>query len=99
MEILFLILGSSATGLIIAEISGIPQRFSYWLLNEFDIGTKNKKYEYIKDPLSLKPFSCGLCLSFWTGLTVSLIVGLGFVYALLIGFTASLLTVLLKRFV
>lgn len=78
---------SAAFGYVFAEVSGIPQRYAkfFWML------TKGINQS------SFKPFTCGMCLSFWLGLLSSLLIfNFDPFTALGIGFTASLTAVMLK---
>lgn len=63
-----------AIGLLFAEFSGIPQKISRWLLKKYKIGVPSIPYTGISGfsgpiqqrvPYRLKPFDCGMCLSFW----------------------------------
>lgn len=96
-EYLFLIVGSASLGLGFAEISQIPQAFASFLLNKFNIGKSVKGYDYIKVPYRLKPFDCGYCLSFWTGLISSYYFGYDLIVSLMIGFVAGIVSILIKR--
>lgn len=87
VSVLEVITYSAAFGYVFAEVSGIPQRCAkfFWMLTK---GINRS---------SLKPFTCGMCLSFWSGLLSSyLIFNFDPFTALGIGFTASLTAVMLK---
>ena len=58
-----------AIGLLFAEFSGIPQSFARWLAS-IGIGKANHNgFTFTKKlPYKLKPFGCGLCLTFWIAL-------------------------------
>jgi hypothetical protein len=99
MNELFLIIGSACLGFSFAEISMIPQMFSRFLLSEFNIGSKLKGYEYAKTPLRLKPFDCGYCLSFWVALLSALYFNYIIITALMIGFAATIIAILFKKFI
>lgn len=100
VRILEIIIFSAAFGYVFAEASKIPQNFAQWLLSKgyhtydwkmYNMGFKNPK------PYSLKPFTCGMCLSFWTGFVSSLIYSnFNLPESLGVGFTASLIAVLIK---
>lgn len=68
-----IILYPLAIGLLFAEFSGIPQSFARWLAKKgFGISTLNGFYYANKLPYKLKPFGCGMCLTFWLSLTMSI---------------------------
>ena len=68
-----IILYSVAIGLLFAEFSGIPQRFARWLATKgFGVSTLNGFTSSVKIPYKLKPFGCGMCLTFWISLTMSI---------------------------
>jgi len=96
-NLIFLIIGSACVGFSFAEVSMVPQIFSKWLLDKFNIGQNVKGYQYIKVPYRLKPFDCGYCLSFWTGLLSTYNFNYGFTLAIIAGFTASIVAILLKK--
>lgn len=97
MNELFLIIGSACFGFSFAEVSGIPQAFSRFLYNRFNLGSNVKGYQYIKTPYRLKPFDCGYCLSFWVGLLSSYYIGYELLFALMFGFSASVVAIILKK--
>jgi hypothetical protein len=99
MNELFLIVGSACLGFSFAEVSMIPQMFSRFLLSEFNIGNKLNGYQYAKTPLRLKPFDCGYCLSFWVALLSALYFNYIIITALMIGFAASIVAILFKKFI
>ena len=62
-----------AIGLLFAEFSGIPQSFARWLAKKgIGISKVNGFFLEPKIPYKLKPFGCGLCLTFWISLTFSI---------------------------
>lgn len=75
-----IILFSAALGYVFGEVSKIPNNLR--LLNKFK-------------PLNRKPFTCGMCLSFWTALIISNWNGLN-IQSLGIAFTAALTAVIIK---
>lgn len=90
------ILFSVAFGYVFGEVSRIPQSFARWLMKfGFYRTMRINPFEITKQPYSLKPFTCGLCLSFWTCLTLSILIGTGFP-SIGYAFAASLFTVLIK---
>lgn len=101
-----IIIFSAAFGYVFAEASKIPQNFAHWLFRKgiYKVERRNMSYIAEKDmfietnvPYSLKPFTCGLCLSFWTGFVSSLIYSnFNLPESLGVGFTASLIAVLIK---
>jgi hypothetical protein len=98
-ELLFIIIGSASVGYSFAELSGVPQGLSQWLYDKFNIGKKVNGFEYIKTPLRLKPFDCGYCLSFWTGfLTTFYFDYADLILSVMVGFTASVIASLLKKY-
>jgi hypothetical protein len=97
-SILFLIIGSACVGFSFAEVSMIPQKFSGWLLQTFNLGKKVKGYQFVKVPYRLKPFDCGYCLSFWVGLLSTYNLGHGLINAIMIGFASSIVAVILKKY-
>lgn len=97
-SILFLIIGSACVGFSFAEVSMLPQAFSKWLLEKFNIGKDVKGYQYIKVPYRLKPFDCGYCLSFWVGLISAYDFSVEFIFSIMIGFAASIVAILLKKY-
>lgn len=97
-ELLFLIIGSAGCGFSFGELSGIPQSITNYLHERFDFGKKVQGYDYIKMPYRLKPFDCGYCLSFWIGLFSTLYFDYGLLLSLMVGFTASVLASLLKKY-
>lgn len=99
MNEMLLIIGSACVGFSFAEVSMIPQLFSKWLLQEFDFGKKVENYQYFKTPYRLKPFDCGYCLSFWVSFLSSLYFNYGIVASLIIGFTSSVIAILLKKLI
>lgn len=99
MNELFLIIGSACVGFSFAEVSGIPQALSLWLRNEFDFGKTLPGYQYMKTPYRLKPFDCGYCLSFWVAFLSALYFNYVLITALMIGFVASIVAILLKKFI
>lgn len=99
MNELFLIIGSACIGFSFAEISRIPQTISQWLLDEFNLGKRIHGYTYLKTPYRLKPFDCGYCLSFWVGSLSALYFNYNIILALMIGFIASIVVILFKKFI
>jgi hypothetical protein len=99
MNEILLIVGSACVGFSFAEVSNIPQIFARWLVDEFDLGTKMPGYSYITQPFRLKPFDCGYCLSFWVAFLSALYFNYNIVTALIIGFTSSVIAILLKKFI
>ena len=68
-----IILYSVAIGLLFAEFSGIPQRFARWLATKgFGINSYGGMSFTKRLPYKLKPFGCGMCLTFWVGLLLSI---------------------------
>jgi hypothetical protein len=63
MSAIEIILLPVAIGLLFAEFSGIPQWFTRWLWKTFKIGRMVLSGHKI--PIRIKPFDCGMCLSFW----------------------------------
>ena len=98
MNELILILGSAAIGFSFAEVSMIPQMFSLWLRDRFNIGKSLKIYKYLKTPYRLKPFDCGYCLSFWVAFLSALYFNYIILFALMIGFGASIVAITLKKY-
>jgi len=96
MNELLLVLGSACVGFSFAEVSGVPQAFSRWLLSQFNIGKNVKGYQYVKVPLRIKPFDCGYCLSFWFGF-ISALQQTDVLTSLMIGFGASIVAILFKK--
>lgn len=93
------ILFSAAFGYVFAEVSKIPQNFAQWLLKRgyhtydwqmYNHGFKNPK------PYSLKPFTCGMCLSFWSALISAIFLNFDLWHCFGIAFCASLTAVLIK---
>lgn len=99
MNELLLIVGSACVGFSFAEVSMIPQTFARWLCDEFDLGKRMPGYSYITVPFRLKPFDCGYCLSFWVAFLSSLYFNYNIVTALIIGFTSSVVSIILKKLV
>ena len=97
MNELFLVIGSACVGFSFAEVSMLPQAFSKWLLDKFNIGKDVKGYQYIKVPYRLKPFDCGYCLSFWVGVLSSYSFNCNLIAAVMIGFAASIVAILFKK--
>jgi len=87
---------SAMAGITFAELSGIPQAFSNYLFDKYNIG-RIVKGSPLRFPYRLKPFDCSLCLAFWVCFSLNLyldnIWALSFVY----GLSASYLSVLLKK--
>ena len=98
MNEVILILGSAAIGFSFAEVSMIPQMFSKWLCNRFDIGKSLDAYKYLKVPYRLKPFDCGYCLSFWVAFLSAIYFNYIILFALMIGFGASIVAIILKKY-
>ena len=80
MNELILVIGSACLGFSFAEVSMIPQMFSVWLRDRFNLGNAIPAYKFLKSPYRLKPFDCGYCLSFW----VAFLSALYFNYMILI---------------
>lgn len=97
MSELFLIVGSACVGFSFAEVSGIPQAISRFILDRFNIGQELKQYNYIKVPYRLKPFDCGYCLSFWFSFLVGLHFEYGILLSLIFGFSSSIVAIALKK--
>lgn len=99
MNEILLIVGSACVGFSFAEVSNIPQTFARWLCDELGFGKKMPGYSYITVPFRLKPFDCGYCLSFWVAFLSALYFNYNIVTALIIGFTSSVVSILLKKLV
>jgi hypothetical protein len=99
MNEILLIIGSACVGFSFAEVSMIPQMFAVWLCDEFDIGRKIPGYDYVRRPYRLKPFDCGYCLSFWVAFLSALYFNYGIVASLIIAFTSSVASILIKKLV
>lgn len=78
-HIIFFIIACTAFGVLFAELSGIPQFVSRFLA-AMRIWYKQGYYingEFVSDksgkalPRRIKPFDCGMCLSFWTCFLIS----------------------------
>lgn len=76
-----IILFSAAFGYVFGEVSKIPNNLR--LLNKYK-------------PLNRKPFTCGMCLSFWTAYITSLVSGYKLFEIIGIAFTAALTAVIIK---
>lgn len=98
-EIILLVIGSACVGFSFAEVSQIPQAFSRFLLEKFDIGQELKQYNGIKVPYRIKPFDCSYCLSFWVGFLYAYSAEFPVIEALMVGFASSIVALILKRFV
>ena len=97
MNELLLVFGSACIGFSFAEVSGVPQAISRWLLSQFNFGKRVKGYNDFKMPYRLKPFDCGYCLSFWIGFSSGLIYT-NILFSLMIGFSASIVAITFKKF-
>lgn len=75
-----IILFSAAFGYVFGEVSKISQNLR--LLNKYR-------------PLNRKPFTCGMCLSFWTALIASNFNGSN-IQSIGVAFTAALIALLIK---
>ena len=98
MNEMILILGSAAIGFSFAEVSMIPQTLALWLRDRFNIGKALDAYKYLKVPYRLKPFDCGYCLSFWVAFLSALYFNYIILFALMIGFGASIVAITLKKY-
>lgn len=88
-------------GVLFADLSGIPQAVSQWLCDKNIYGCNiPNPYGYGADkfiPGRLKPFDCGLCLSFWLSLANStLICKFTFVTSIGIAATSAVVAVMVK---
>lgn len=98
-SLILLAIGSAAVGFSFAEVSQIPQTLSKYLLDTFNIGKSLKGYSYVKIPYRLKPFDCGYCLSFWVGFLSAYYYNSEIIISLMVGFSASILALLIKKII
>lgn len=65
-------------GVLFAEFSEVPQKFSRWLLRKYKKGKAISLVagEWVKVPYRLKPFDCGMCLALWIAITQNIVLNL-----------------------